>query len=134
MICTLVETFPVDVVCPDDWNLDNQVVAREERKPKPPRWIIVRTKADRCNMIRLGRFLEQKVGYISTHNLKKFGRNSALVKAKSDIQAVMLLNLDLGRDSILQNVKPHLPFSYSKGVIFNEDIHEILIFHELLYE
>ncbi|MEO1808442.1 MAG: hypothetical protein AAFU33_26785 [Bacteroidota bacterium] len=125
--CTLVEKFPagVDVFCPSDWtSVGNRASTNEERRPKPPHWIIVRTKDERSNIIKVGRYLEQKVGSISRHNLKKFGNNSLLVKAKSDIQAVMLLNLDLGRNSILQEVKPHLQFSYSKGVVFNKDIYD----------
>ena len=45
--------------------------------------------------------------------------------AKSDTQAVMLLNMKLDIKSLVKGVKPHFTFSYARGVLFNKDMYEL---------
>ena len=125
--CSLVAEYPynVDVYVPPKVQANSQPANSVMlRQLKPPRWLIVTTQEDRGNLIKVRKFLTQKLGSIKRQDVTRFGRNSFLVHAESDAQAVMLLNMNLESDRMLKQVKPHYNFSYVKGVIFNDDVYD----------
>ena len=91
------------------------------RSLDPPRWLILSTH-DRGNMFKVKKFINQKIGLVNKPNITRFGKISFLINAKSDGQALMLLNLKLESEGLVKDIKPHFNFSYAKGVVFNEDL------------
>ena len=91
--------------------------------PKPPKWLIVQTK-ENSNYFKVTRSLQKKFGSIKAGDVSRFGKNTVLVHAKSCTQSYMLCNLDTTHDEIIVNIKPHLNFSYGRGVIFERDLYE----------
>ena len=125
--CSLVQEYPsnLDIYIPPKVQADSPPTLSDMmRQPKPPRWLIVTTREDRGNLIKVRKFLTHKIGSVNRQDISRFGRNSFLVHAKSDAQSVMLSNLNLESGSMLKQVKPHYNFSYVKGVIFNEDVYD----------
>ena len=118
----------LDVYRPAEWTSQSQndpeMDQNYSRNPKTPRWIIATVKGERCNFLLTSRYLQRKVGNIDRNDISRFGRKAILIHAKSDNQAIMLLNMKLEQDSMLKEVKPHFAFSYAKGIVFDQDLHE----------
>ena len=124
MQCSLVDSHPLnlDLYRPPDLSEDS--LENSLRSPDPPRWIIITMLGDRGNLFKLKKLLNQRLGQ-NKPDIKRFGRNSFLAHTKSDGQAVMLLNLRKDSESSIKDIKPHYSFSYSKGVIFNQDLYDL---------
>ena len=95
------------------------------RNPDPAKWLIVTTHGERGNLFKVKKLINQKIGNVNRPDITRFGRNSFLVYAKTEGQAVMLLNLRLAPGEIIKAVKPHYDFSYAKGVVFNQDMYDL---------
>ena len=95
MQCSLVNNYPMnlDVYRHHDQNDKIEDHDNVLRSPDPPRWLIISMHGDRGNLFKLKKYINQKLGQINRPDIKRFGRNSFLLHAKSDGQAVMLLNL-----------------------------------------
>ena len=115
----------MDIYRPQDWSSNDQNSNGGEisRTPKPPRWILINGK-DCFNFFKVSKFIQRRVGLISSKDIYRFNRKSILVHAKSDTQSHMLLNLPIRENEMVREVKPHFSFSYGKGVIFDEDLYE----------
>ena len=126
--CKIVEEFPqdLDLYRPPTQTEDLEQCTKIERTPRPPRWLIITTRSERGNLFKVKNFLSQKIGQMKRPDITRFGRTSFLVNAKSDGQAVMLLNLRLDPEGLVKEIKLHFNFSYARGVIFNEDLHELM--------
>ena len=125
--CILVDSTPhnLDIFIPNQVEDQEHLNAIEERLPEPPNWLILSTQGDRGNLFKVKKFISQKLGQVKSPDVTRFGRNSFLIHTKSNAQAAMLLNIRLEDDGMVKEIKPHFNFSYAKGVIFNEDIHEM---------
>ena len=125
--CSIVDEIPryLDLYRPPILTEDPEQNAKIERSPHPPRWLILTTRSERGNLFKVKNFINQKIGQLKRPDITRFGRNSFLVNAKSDGQAAMLLNLRLDPEGLVKEIKPHFNFSYARGVIFNEDLHEL---------
>ena len=95
-----------------------------ERSPNPPEWLIATAYGERCNVIKMSKHLQRKVGGINKSDISRFGRNSILIHAKSSTQSLMLQNMKTEADNLLKEIKPHFNFSYGKGVVFDENVYE----------
>ena len=58
---------------------------------------------------------------IPQNHFKKYGK-SLLIKAKSEVQAVMLLSLRPSKEDIITSVRPHPSFNHVRGVIFSSEL------------
>lgn len=127
--CSLVGKTPdhLEVFFPADFvpaNAKESVRPKySQRTPDPPTWLVMTTR-DRCNIIRLSKYLHQRVGFISKESITRFGARSALVMTKSQTQSVMLQHLTIEPNDMLKAVRPHMSFSYVKGVIFHRDLYD----------
>ena len=125
--CSLVDKPPgkLEIYKPTEWNEESlNNIPKVERAAKPPEWLIATARGERCNLIRMSKHLQRKVGYIKRTDISRFGRNSVLIHAKSATQSVMLSNMKIDTDSILYEIKPHYNFSYGKGVIFDDNVYD----------
>ena len=116
----------LDIYRPSDWDDKTPPIkagAQAQRKVKPPMWITAATK-DNSNYFKTSKFLQKKVGSIKSSDISRFGRNCVLIHAKSKTQSYMLLNLKTDEDEIKLGIKPHLNFSYGRGVVFNRDLYD----------
>ena len=115
----------LDVYRPQSEAEDLGIIAKTSRSPDPAKWLIITTRSERGNLFKVKKLINQKIGNVKRPEISRFGRSSFLVNTKSDGQAVMLRNLRLDPEGIIKQVKPHYDFSYAKGVIFNEDLHDL---------
>ena len=97
---------------------------KHQRTPKHPEWIIATARNNNFNLIRVRNHLQRKIGSIDKTAISRFGKNSILIHAKDKIQSIMLTSMNLEKDAMLKEMKPHYSFSYAKGVIFNHDIYD----------
>ena len=118
----------LDVYRPDDWvkraDNTNENNTSSMRKPKPPKWLLITTKDEYSNYFKVTRYLQRSFGSIKSGDVSRFGKNTVLVHAKSSTQSIMLCNLNTNNNEIIANVKPHLNFSYGRGVLFDRDLYE----------
>ena len=127
--CALCEKAPrnLDVYRPENWirkaNSTSENILNQ-RKPKPPKWLLLTTKEEYSNYFKVTKYLQKSFGSIKPGDVSRFGKNTVLVHAKSSTQSVMFSNLDTNNNEIIVNVKPHLNFSYGRGVIFDRDLYE----------
>ena len=125
----LCETAPRNLYayCPADW-CEKEVSGPQsdvsKRTPKPPKWVIATTEGDDYNYFKFNKLIQRKVGAIACGDISRFGRKSVLIHANSATQSYMLCNLKSGENDVVINVKPHLEFSYGRGVMFNKDLHD----------
>ena len=116
----------LDVYHPADWiekessKLENKV----QRRPKPPQWLIATAKGENYNYFKFRKHLQIKTGTIESQDITRFGQKSVLINAKSKNQSYMLSILTAEDSDMLEDIKPHLNFSYGRGVIFNRDLYE----------
>ena len=125
--CTVVDDMPLhlDIYRPPSLTEESEESPKIIRCAQPPRWLIITTRNERGNLFKVKKLLNQKLGHVNRPDITRYGRNSFLVHANSNGQAVMLLNLRIDPEGLLKEVKPHFNFSYAKGVIFNEDIYDM---------
>ena len=124
----LSDTMPrnVDVYRPSEWNEkesqndDNNI----QRVPKPPQWLIATAKEVNYNYFKFSKFIQKKAGSIKSGDITRFGKYSVLIHAKSKTQSIMLSNMKIDDGEMLEDIKPHLNFSYGRGVIFNKDLYD----------
>ena len=115
----------LDIYKPEDWTEKSNISKKPaSRVPKPPSWFIAKGKGENSNYFRMSRFIQKKVGNISSKDISRFSNQCVLIHAKSDVQAYMLSNMDLNNDGMLEYIKPHHNFSYGKGVIFDKDLYD----------
>ena len=116
----------LDVYHPADW-CDNENVEPEkklQRTPAPPQWLIATAKGEEYNYFKFSRYLKIKVGSIESGDVSRFGKKSVLIHAKSKNQSRMLSLMKAEENGMLSDIKPHLNFSYGRGVLFNRDLYE----------
>ena len=94
------------------------------RTPKPPKWILVTGKNENYNYYKVSKYIQKKVGNISSKNISRFNRRSIIIHTNSDTQSHMLCNLKVDDSDMIQEVRPFINFSYGKGVIFYHDLYE----------
>ena len=111
----------LDPYYPSEWN---KIPVPTERLPRPPRYIIATSVSERCNIIKMKRYLQQQAGGISKENIQRFGKNSVLITCKSSTQSILLSHMVVQKNSVLKHLKIHYSFSYGKGVSFNDNIYE----------
>ncbi|XP_068221612.1 uncharacterized protein [Palaemon carinicauda] len=117
----------LDVYRPADWaDKDIEADMPSQRKPKPPMWLLAQSVGGTENYFKVCKFLQRKVGTIAPGDISRFGKKSYLIKAKSYTQSVILSNLKTVNDDIKLDIKPHLNFSYGRGVVFNRDLYEFI--------
>ena len=91
------------------------------REPPTPSWYVAHYRDSQFNSIKGLQYLEKCVGTIPQENFKKYGK-SLLIKAKNEVQAVMLLNLRPSQEDIIASVKPHSSFNHTRGVIYSAEL------------
>ena len=93
--CSLVDKTPgrLDVYRPAEWKSKTQDNnGALERIPKPPEWLIATARGEKCNLIKMSRYLQRQVGGIKKTDITQFGSNSILIHAKYATQFIMLKN------------------------------------------
>ena len=95
-----------------------------KRTPKPPMWLIATAKEEAYNYYRFSKYLQQKVGGITSGDITRFGKHKVLIHAKSKVQSYMLSHLKVEESEMLKEIKPHKNFSYGRGVIFDRDLYD----------
>ena len=123
----------LDTYKPSDWLSTTSNVNKDihERQPKPPKWLVVTVKGEKYNYYKFCRYIQKKVGGIESGDISRFGKNKVLIQAKSKTQSYMLALMNGREDEMVQEIKPHLNFSYGRGVIFDRDLYD-LDEHEIL--
>ena len=125
--CDLIHRVPrnidVDVFYPNKVSQETSVVKNVERKPLPAKWLIVTTHTEFYNLFHFRKHLRDLVGTIVNSDVRRFGRNSFLVHAKSLRQGHMIAKLK--SNDVIKEVKPHYSFSYAKGVVFSHDLYDL---------
>ena len=118
--CKLQKTAPStgDVFYPSDTDKIPDHVSTT-RTPLPATWLVATVTGDRGNLYNFRKMLRLRVGDISNDQIKRFGRNSFLIHAKSHAQGMMLSKLRIKPGDMLKDIKPHYNFSYAKGLIYN---------------
>ena len=112
---------------PSEWNdkLDKKSKNNAAtRTPKPPKWILVTGKNDTYNYYKVSKYIQKKVGNISSKDISRFNRRSVIIHTNSDTQSHMLCNLKIDDSDMIQEVRPFINFSYGRGVIFDHDLYE----------
>ena len=124
-LCELAPTY-LDVYTPAEWNptVLEKEVSCNKRMPKPPMWLVATAKEENYNYYKFSRFLQKKVGGINKGDISRFGKKSVLIHAKSKTQSYLLIHLKVEEHEMLKDIKPHMNFSYGKGVIFDRDLYE----------
>ena len=127
----LCDTFPskrLDIYKPAEYFGKKETVRTNEistpRTPKPPQWLVATAKDENYNYFKFSKYMQKKVGNIRCGDITRFGKTSVLIRAKSTVQSVMLGHIAAEESEMLVGVKPHLNFSYARGVIFNRDLYE----------
>ena len=91
----------------------------------PAAWLIVKVKKQYGNLFTFRKFMRHKAGGINQSSITRFGLNSFLIHAKNPEQSVMIMLMRNQFKEEIENDKPHYNFSYSKGVVFNQDMHDL---------
>ena len=118
----------MDRYIPSEWAQEkpnNQSMETPERTPKLPMWFVVSAKGENYNYYKFSRYIQKKVGGIKSGDISRFGKDTVLIHAKSRTQAMMLSLLTLREDDNIKEIRPHLTFSYGRGVIFDKDLYEL---------
>ena len=95
-----------------------------QRKTKPPTWLTVTSEGEEFNYFKVRGFLKEQIGLIKPGDVKKFGQNCVLIHARSVNQSIMLSSLQSNNNKMKLTGRPHLNYSYGRGVIFNKDLYE----------
>ena len=117
----------LDIYKPSDYETEqsqNQQPKSSERPPNPPMWLIITSKEEKYNYFKFSRYLQKKFGGISSKDISRFGKDSILVHAKSRTQSHMLSLMKVKDTDMVKEIKPHLSFSYGRGVIFDRDLYD----------
>ena len=102
-------------------DIPSTTIIREQ--PLPSWYVAYYNKDNKGNSIKALQYLETSVNTIPKENFKKYGK-AVLVKAKNDVQSVMLLKLQPSAEDIIASVKPHPTFNHTKGVIYSSELHD----------
>ena len=116
----------LDVYVPALYTPEKKVdlLSRQKRAPSPPMWLVATAQEDNYNYFKFCRYLQSKVGGINSGDITRFGKAKVLVHAKSKTQSLMLSHLRAESGEMLKEVKPHMDFSYGRGVVFDKDLYE----------
>ena len=90
--CQIVEKSPskLDIYKPEEWKEASRTnPGKVERSPNPE-WLIATAHGENCNLIKMSKYLQRKVGGINKSDIKRFGRHSVLIHTKSTKQSLML--------------------------------------------
>ena len=122
----LCDTAPsnLEVYKPSDWFDNDCKVNKIQRKPKPPMWLIVTAETDNFNYFKFTKYIRTKVGTIGPGDISQFGKKSVLVHARTVIKSTLISRLKTKEGEMKVSIKPHLNFSYGRGVIFNKDLYD----------
>ena len=127
-LCDKLPRKILDVYKPTEWcgKEEPSVTQRTNvpRIPKPPQWLVATAREENYNYFKFSKYLQKKVGDIKCGDISRFGKTSVLIKAKSRNQSIMLSLIKAEESEMLIDIKPHLNFSYARGVIFNRDLYE----------
>ena len=96
----------------------------ELRTPDTPRWFIINQREGKTNLIKTSRYLRKRIGPFQDKSLKRYGRRSLLFYAEDEIISKMIINMKLGEDDPVEDIKPHRSFNNFKGVFHSRDIYE----------
>ena len=96
-------------------------VSRTERQQSTPIWFIVTYKSEDINSLKGLLNIERYIGSIPKENFKRYGKCS-LLKAKNELQALMLLHFIPSEDDNIVSIKPHNSFNLFRGVIYSEEL------------
>ena len=123
----------LDSYKPSQWSANHTDInnTTPERRPSPPMWLVITVKEEKYNYYKFCRHLQKKVGGIGSGDISRFGKNRVLVHTKSKTQSYMLSLMNVEGDEMIRDIKPHLNFSYGRGVIFDRDLYD-LEEHEIL--
>ena len=117
---------------PSEWESDAvSDSAILERVPQPPTWIVVTAKEEKYNYYRLSKHLQKLVGGIKSGDISRFGKGRVLIHTRSKTQSVMLSHANVQNDTLIKEIRPHINFSYGRGVIFDKDLYDFEE-HEIL--
>ena len=94
------------------------------RTQKPPMWLVATAKDDSYNYYKFSKHIQKLVGDIKSGDISRFGKGKVLIHAGSKNQSQMLCHMNLTNDPIIKDIKPHISFSYGRGVIFDKDLYE----------
>ena len=116
----------LDIYRPADWVPSPQLKDAHDiqRTPKPPMWLVATSKGESHNYYKFSKYLQKKVGGISSGDISRFGKNTVLIHAKSLNQSYMLTLMNVENSEMIKDIRPHLNFSYGRGVIFDRDLYE----------
>ena len=92
-----------------------------KREEPTPIWHVVSYKEHNNNSLKGLFSLEKCIGKIPEENFKKYGKGS-LIKAKNDLQALMLQHFAPNEEDLILSVKPHNSFNLVRGVIYSEEL------------
>ena len=125
--CALTDKIPrnLDYYRPAEWvstNLSKGLTL--DRIPKPPMWLVATAKEDKYNYYKLSKHIQKMVGGIKSGDISRFGKGKVLIHTKSKTQSIMLTNINVERDPLLLSIRPHINFSYGRGVILDRDLYE----------
>ena len=101
---------------------DIPTVSRAVRQQSTPVWFIVTYKSEDKNSLKGLLNIERYFGSIPKENFKRYGKCS-LLKAKNELQALMLLHFTPSEDDNIVSIKPHNSFNLFRGVIYSEELH-----------
>ena len=94
------------------------------RTPKPPMWLVVTAREENYNYYKFSKYLQKMVGGIKSGDISRFGNGKVLIHTGSKTQSQMLSHFNAKNDSMIKDIKPHLNFSYGRGVIFDRDLYQ----------
>ena len=109
---------------PSEWNSITAPSATLNRSPKPPKWLIASAKENNFNYYRFSKHIQKLVGGIKSGDISRFGKGKVLIHTQSYTQSVMLSNMNVTNDNMIKDIKPHINFSYGRGVVFDKDLYE----------
>ena len=72
--------------------------------PKPPSWFIATGNNERYNFYKMSKCIQKRVGTIKNTDISRYGRQSVLIHAKSDTQAIMLCSMNISDDDIVKEI------------------------------
>ena len=92
-----------------------------KREEPIPLWYVVSYREENNNSLKGLIRLESYIGKIPEENFKKYGKGS-LIKAKNDLQALMLQHFVPTEEDNISSIKPHNSFNLVRGVIYSEEL------------
>ena len=100
---------------------ESPIESKVVREWPTPTWFIVTYKHEDNNSLKGLLNLERYIGSIPKENFRKYGKCS-LLKAKNELQALMLLHFIPSQNGNILSIKPHNSFNLFRGVIYSEEL------------